>query len=61
MVANARKILFEKEITVKEAAKHCGVSRPFLSMVLHGKKKPSKKVKQGLTNLLRIPQKELFP
>jgi len=56
----ARKILFDRGISMTEAAERCGVSRPFLSMVLHGKKNPSPKVKQGLSKLLRISQKELF-
>lgn len=57
----ARKILFEREISLTEAANHCGVSIPFISMVLSGRKRPSLKVRQGLSQLLKIPQEKLFP
>ena len=56
----ARAILFERGISLAKAADYCGVSRPFLSMVLLGTKKPSQKVRYGLSKLLNVSQKKLF-
>jgi len=60
MRLKAKKILWEHEIPISEAAKYCGVSPEFLTMVLNCHKKPSPKVRQGLSKLLKLPQKELF-
>lgn len=53
-------LLFKNQITVSHAAKYCGVSKAFMSQVLNSHKKPSAKVRRGLSRMLRIPQKDLF-
>ena len=48
-------ILEEREITQKELAQRAGVSEPFLSDVIHGKKDISKKLAAGLEYALGVP------
>ena len=60
MRLKAKVILWDRGIPYRRAAKYCGVSSPFISMVLNGQKKPSPKVRRGLSKLLQLPQKELF-
>jgi len=48
-------ILEEREITQKELAQRAGVSEPFLSDVIHGKKDISKKLAVGLEYALGVP------
>ena len=48
-------ILEERKITQKELAQRAGVSEPFLSDVIHGKKDISKKLAAGLEYALGVP------
>jgi len=48
-------ILEERKITQKELAQRAGVSEPFLSDVIHGKKDISKKLAMGLEYALGVP------
>ncbi|MBQ3646024.1 MAG: HigA family addiction module antidote protein [Synergistaceae bacterium] len=48
-------ILEERKITQKELAQRAGVSEPFLSDVIHGKKDISKKLASGLEYALGVP------
>ena len=48
-------ILEERKITQKELAQRAGVSEPFLSDVIHGKKDISKKLAVGLEYALGVP------
>ena len=48
-------ILEERKITQKELAQRAGVSEPFLSDVIYGKKDISKKLAAGLEYALGVP------
>ena len=48
-------ILEERDLTQKELAKRAGVSEPFLSDVIHGKKDISKSLAMGLEYALGVP------
>ncbi|MBQ6419104.1 MAG: HigA family addiction module antidote protein [Synergistaceae bacterium] len=48
-------ILGERKITQKELAQRAGVSEPFLSDVIHGKKDISKRLAVGLEYALGVP------
>ena len=48
-------ILGERKITQKELAQRVGVSEPFLSDVIHGKKDISKKLAVGFEYALGVP------
>ena len=48
-------MLEERKITQKELARRAGVSEPFLSDVIHGKKDISKKLAAGLEYALGVP------
>ena len=48
-------ILEERKITQRELAQRAGVSEPFLSDVIHGKKDISKKLAVGLEYALGVP------
>ena len=49
-------VLKEREMTQKELAKRAGVSEPFLSDVIHGKKDISKGLAMGLEYALGVPK-----
>lgn len=61
----AKKVIKErkaknKNVTITALAKKCGVSAPYLSDVLSGKKPASIKVRRGLSKALGISQAQLF-
>ena len=60
MRTKAKFILFDRGISVGDAAKHCGVSYPYMSNVLNGKKSPSQKLQDNLSEMLGLPSDILF-
>ena len=56
----AKWLLYDRDIPLSRAARACGVSHPYLSNVLNGKKGPSRKLQTNLSRFLDLPESILF-
>lgn len=60
MKNNLSKIRQTKNMTQKELAKAIGISRPYLSDIERGKKKPGLDITLKLANTLNVPVEHIF-
>jgi transcriptional regulator with XRE-family HTH domain len=56
----ARGVLAQRRITISATARQLGVSEQYLSRALLGHVSPSARIRQGLSELLGLPETELF-